>query len=69
MFWALWRAAQAIGTTARTRSGYDAAHCSACIPPIEPPTTANNFVMPSCSTSIAWARTMSRMVTSGKEMP
>jgi len=39
------------------------------IPPIEPPTTANSRSMPSARTSIAWARTMSAMVITGKARP
>jgi len=40
MFCAEWRAAEAITTAASTRSGKVAAQDSACIPPIDPPTTA-----------------------------
>ena len=36
------------------------------MPPIEPPITHSSFSMPSASSSIACARTMSRTVTSGK---
>ena len=40
---ALCDAQVAIGTQTRTRSGKSTAQASACIPPIEPPMTANNF--------------------------
>ena len=69
MFCAEWRAAEAIGIAANTRSGKLAAHCSACMPPIEPPTTQNSVSMPRWSISIACARTMSRMVTTGRSSP
>ncbi len=39
------------------------------MPPMEPPSTQNRLSIPSRSSSIAWARTMSRMVTSGKSTP
>jgi hypothetical protein len=39
------------------------------MPPIEPPVTQSSFFMPSLSSSMAWARTMSRTVTSGKLRP
>ena len=56
-------------TQARTRSGKVAAQLSACMPPIDPPTTAFNWPTPRWSSSIACARTMSRMVMTGKRMP
>ena len=59
----------AIGTQTRTRSGKWTAQASACIPPIEPPMTANNCEMPKCSISFACTATMSRTVTGGKSMP
>ena len=37
-----------------------AAHCSTCMPPIDPPITHNSVSMPSRSSSMACARTMSR---------
>jgi hypothetical protein len=46
MFCAEWRAAQAIGAAAKTRSGKLAAHCRTCMPPIEPPMTQNSVSMP-----------------------
>ena len=46
MFCAEWYAAVAIGSAAKTASGYDATHCSTCMPPIEPPITANSRSMP-----------------------
>ncbi len=46
MFCAEWRAAVAIGTAAKTRSGKAAAHCSTCMPPIEPPMTQNKVSIP-----------------------
>ncbi len=54
---------------AKTASGKLAAHSSTCIPPIEPPITANRRRMPSQSMSFFWARTMSRMVMGGKSTP
>ncbi len=69
MFCAEWYGAVAIGTQANTASGKVAAHSSACMPPIEPPTTANSRAMPRCSTSRFCARTMSRMVTGGSRCP
>ena len=39
------------------------------MPPIEPPATANTVSMPRWSSSIACARTMSRMVMTGKSRP
>ena len=69
MFCDEWRAAQAIGTAAKTRSGKLAAHCSTCMPPIEPPSTQSSVSMPSRSISIACARTMSRMVMTGRSRP
>ena len=56
----------AIGMIERTRCGYMIAHSSTCIPPIEPPTTACQQSTPRWSASLAWARTMSRMVSTGK---
>ena len=44
--WALWRDVVAIGIAAATASGYDTAHSSACIPPIDPPVTASRRVIP-----------------------
>ena len=40
------RAVVAIGIAASTRSGYEIAHSSTCIPPIEPPQTASRRSMP-----------------------
>ena len=39
------------------------------MPPIEPPITQNRLSMPRWSSSMAWARTMSAMVTTGKSTP
>ena len=39
------------------------------MPPIEPPTTANRVSIPRASISMAWARTMSAMVITGKARP
>jgi hypothetical protein len=39
------------------------------MPPIEPPATENSEAMPRWSSSIACARTMSRMVMTGKSRP
>ena len=56
-------------TSAPTRSGNIAPHSSACMPPMEPPTTARHRAMPSRSARSAWTRTMSRMVTTGNVEP
>ena len=69
MFWAEWKAAVAMGTAANTDWGKAAAHSSACIPPMDPPTTANKRLMPRWSTRRFWARTMSPTVTVGNSMP
>ncbi len=69
MFCAEWRAAVAIASTRAARSGQLAAKLSASIPPIEPPTTAWSWPMPSASSSATWARTMSRIVITGKRIP
>ena len=69
MFCAECRVAQAIGSAENTRSGKLAAHCSTCMPPIEPPATENNVSIFNSSSSIACARTMSRMVITGKSSP
>jgi hypothetical protein len=58
-----------IGMIDATRRGYMMAHSSACIPPIEPPTTLSQRPMPSRSASSFCTRTMSRMVTTGKREP
>ena len=72
-FAAIWSAvvcAVLLRTASRaTRSGRDAANSSACIPPIEPPTTAANRSIPRGSASCAWAATWSRTVTNGKRDP
>ena len=59
----------AIATSDRTRRGYITAHSSACIPPIDPPITDSQRVTPRCSASRDWARTMSRIVTTGNRDP
>ncbi len=59
----------AIGIDAITRSGYETAHRSACIPPIEPPVTAKSLSIPRWSIRRIWARTMSWTVIIGKERP
>ena len=69
MFWAECRAAVAIGTEVKTRSGYETAHSSACMPPIDPPITQNSWSMPRWSSTMAWARTMSAIVMTGKSRP
>jgi len=61
----VWRAVEAITTALVTRSGKVAAQLSACIPPIDPPTKVT-VPTPRWSSSIACARTMSRMVMTGK---
>ncbi len=52
-----------------TRCGYMTAHSRACMPPIDPPTTVSQRLMPRWSVSAFWTRTMSRMVTTGKREP
>ena len=69
MFCAECRVLQATASAENTRSGYAAVHCSACMPPIEPPTTQNSVSMLKRSSSIACARTMSGMVMTGKSSP
>src|SRR6185503_17878875 len=69
MFCAECRVAQAIGSALNTRLGKLAAHCSTCMPPIEPPATVNNESILSSSSSIACDRTMSRMVMTGTSSP
>ncbi len=68
MFCAEWRAVAAMISAAAVRSGKLAARLSACIPPIEPPTTACRRSIPSISSSAICARTMSRMVMTGKRI-
>eukprot|EP00967_Tisochrysis_lutea_P108543 scaffold168160_cov27-Tisochrysis_lutea.AAC.1 len=54
-------------TTPRwTKSGYITSHSRACIPPSEPPITAETLVTPRCSRSMRCSRTVSRTVTIGK---
>src|SRR5579872_330370 len=69
MFCAECRVEHAIASVENTRLGKAEVHCSACMPPIEPPTTQNNVSIPKRSSSIACARTMSGMVTTGKSSP
>jgi hypothetical protein len=68
MFCAEWRAVLAIASTRAVRPGKLAAKLSACIPPIEPPTTACSRPIPSASSSATCARTMSRTVMTGKRI-
>src|SRR5690606_22641389 len=44
-------------------------HCSACMPPNEPPMMASQVSIPNRSESSAWVLTQSRTVTSGKSGP
>ena len=69
MFCAECRVLQATASAENTRFGKAAVHCSACMPPIEPPTTQNRVSMPRRSISMACARTMSGMVMTGKSSP
>jgi len=69
MFCAEWRGAVAIGRALKTDRGYRVAHSSTCIPPIDPPTTQNKRSMPRWSINSFCARTMSPMVTTGKDSP
>ena len=59
----------AIGITSFVLSGKQMSHCKSCMPPIEPPVTANNFFMPSESISFFWAITISLIVMIGKLAP
>src|SRR5512143_805548 len=67
--WGECLAVVAIGMEATTRSGYDTAHWSACIPPIEPPVTARRRSIPRWSTRRTWAPTMSFTVMMGNDVP
>src|SRR5258708_27191649 len=69
MFCGEWRVLQEIASVENTRLGKAAVHCSACMPPIEPPTTQNSVSMSKRSSSIACARTMSGIVMIGKSNP
>ena len=69
MFCVLKRGADAITSAWRTRSGKSIVHCSACIPPKLPPTTAAHCAMPKRSASSAWLFTQSDTVTIGKSAP
>ena len=70
MFCAEWRAAVAIGHGGEdTLADRRAAHCSTCMPPIEPPITQNSLSMPRWSISSFCARTMSATVMTGKPRP
>jgi hypothetical protein len=59
----------ATGTALSTKSGNSTAHSSACCPPMEPPITSASRRTPKESNSRLCARTMSRMVTTGKCTP
>ena len=65
---AVCRAVAAIGIAETTASGYDTAHSSACIPPIDPPATLSSRGMPMRSISIFCSRTMSRIVITGNDI-
>jgi len=54
-----------IATTRSMRSGWLTAHCSACMPPIDAPTTANSRPTSSCSSRRRCDSTMSRSVMRG----
>src|SRR5688572_18294977 len=58
-----------IATRPRTRSGNITPHSSACMPPIDPPTTASHWRTPSALATATWLRTMSRIDTTGKLEP
>ena len=68
MFWALCLAALAMAAQRFTRSGQQLASASACMPPMEPPTTACSRAIPRWSISATWARTMSATVMTGKRI-
>ncbi len=68
MFCAECRAVVAMASTRAARSGQLAARLNACIPPIEPPTTACSRSISSVSSRPTSPRTMSRMVITGKRM-
>ena len=58
-----------IATTRSIRAGWLTAHCRACMPPIEAPTTAARRPTPSASRARRCDSTMSRMVNAGNVMP
>src|ERR1700721_802176 len=58
-----------IATTASMKSGWLTPHCSACMPPIDGPTTATTWSMPNFSFNRRYCdSTMSRMANFGKLM-
>ena len=69
MFWAEVRAAVAIGTAEKTRSGKRTAQSSTSMPPMEPPITQNSRSMPRWSIKSFWAFTMSPTVMTGNSRP
>ncbi len=69
MFWADRRLLAQMMTAAPSSPGASSDHCSACIPPSEPPTAASGRSTPRCRTSARCTRTRSDTVNSGKRRP
>ena len=69
MFCAVRRALAQTSTARSISAGWSSAHCSACIPPSEPPIAACSVRTPRCSSSARWTLTRSRTVKSGKSRP
>ena len=69
MFCAVRRPDAAITAALSSSAGYSSAHCRACMPPSEPPTTACSRLMPRCATSARCTVTKSATSSSGKSSP
>ena len=69
MFCAVSFALAQISTARSTSCGWSSAHCSACIPPSEPPIAACSRSTPSSASSARWTLTRSRTLKSGKSRP
>ena len=69
MFWAVSRLDAATTTACVSSSGCDSDHCSACMPPSDPPTTASKRSMPRWATSARCTATKSLTSSSGKSSP
>ena len=69
MFWVESLGAAAITIACAMRSGKSSVHCSACMPPSEPPIATASRSMPSRSMRRACDATQSSTVTSGKLAP
>ena len=69
MFWALSRALAQIATARSTSSGASSAHCSACMPPSEPPIAVCSRSTPRRRRSARCTVVRSRTVKSGNDRP